>query len=101
MSTDTEPTPAETLGRGLLEAHVKFLARAVEPFAPGETFLSNAMAAHYAAAAAWLLDTITGLVDAPTANDIAAELSELMEMGEPLADWAGEAANEMGINADD
>lgn len=95
-------TAAEKLTRNMLHASIVSLARATTPPSEGrpDIIVEEALLATYSGALACLLDKIGTHLPAETVDRIAEELTDLMEDGEPLADWVGEAADRRGMDTE-
>lgn len=98
-STPEPPRPVQQLMHDLLQVNHRMLVAATTP--GEETGLPagalEALIAHYAAAAAFLLWRLDSVDD--DSNDVAAELAQLMAYGEPLAEWAGELMDAYGVES--
>lgn len=97
----TDPTSAATkLMASLLEAQANLLTRLTTPGTRElPTFVATGLAAQYAGAAAYLLNQLTAPLGT-NVDAIAAGLSEMLDLGEPLAEWCGEQHDAYGIDMD-
>lgn len=96
-------TTSDRLIRNLLHASVMYLARGTAPRGEGrpDILVEEVLVSTYAGAAAFLLDALSPHLSAEAIEAIAEELTDLMEDGEPLAEWVADAATARGIDVDE
>lgn len=96
--TDT-PTVVEELTANFLRASHHHIRKSFDPATPKDDFTTHCGFAHAYALVAYLLDAHQQTGDDTT--ELAWELHEFAQNGEPLADWVNEQVHARGIKTDD
>lgn len=99
LSEESEENVCDVMVRDFLTSSQQHLNLATDPDAPEADFRSNCIAAQLCGMVAYLLDQINQM-DSGVGPDVAWELHDWCQDGEPLAQWVADELHNRGVDVE-
>ncbi len=99
LSGESDQNVTDVMVRDFLVSSQQHLNLATAPDTPEADFRSNCMAAQLCGMVALLLTELKNL-DQGTAADVAWQVHDFCQDGEPLAEWVAEELNNRGVDVE-